>query len=521
MSSALVIGGGFGGIASALRLRAKGYDVTLVDRQSQLGGRARTFKRNGFIFDAGPTVITAPFLFEELFTLFNKNINDYIDIVPVEPWYRFVYNDGDTFDYGGTLDDTLKEIERISPQDVPGYLALLKESEAIFDVGFNQLADKPFHNLSQMLKQIPNLVKLRCHRNVWQLVCEHLTSDKLRQAFSIQPMLVGGNPFDTTCIYNLIHFLERKWAIHFAMGGTGALVNALSVLMREVGIKTELDTTIKSIETKDKKVERVIYDDGKARSYDIVVSNIDPKFLYKNLISGSDQNISAKIKTKHSKLSMGLYVLYFGTTKKYTDIAHHTIWLGKRYKTLLDDIFNKHILADDFSLYLHRPTATDPSMAPAGCDSFYVLSPVPNLLGDVNWDETRRDYADKIIDALERTLMPGLKSCIVEQFDMTPKEFETDYLSVDGAGFSIAPTLTQSAWFRYHNKAEGIENLYLCGAGTHPGAGLPGVLSSAKVLEHLIPQAQHTLKASVHHLNKSAHTSIQANENKPENVHVK
>jgi phytoene desaturase len=486
MNKAVVIGAGFGGIASALRMKAKGYDVTLVDRQNELGGRARVFRRNGFVFDAGPTVITAPFLFEELFELFGKKIEDYIDIVPVEPWYKFAYPDGDTFNYGGTLEDTLEEIRRICPEDENGYLELLKESEAIFDIGFSQLADKPFHTLSSMVSQIPNLARLRCYRNVWQLVCEHLKSEKLRQAFSIQPLLVGGNPFDTTCIYNLIHFLERKWAIHFAMGGTGALVQALGKLMEEEGINIQLNTTITGIETENKKATKVHCESG-AIDCDTLVSNIDPKYLYSKLIKKEDQKLSARIKTKHAKLSMGLYVLYFGTTKKFDDIAHHTIWLGKRYEPLLDDIFNKKVLADDFSLYLHRPTATDPSMAPEGCDSFYVLSPVPNLSSGTQWEDIREEYAEKIIKALESSIMPGLSDCVVEQFDMTPKEFSEEYLSVEGAGFSIAPTLTQSAWFRFHNKSEGIENLYLCGAGTHPGAGLPGVLSSAKVVESLVP----------------------------------
>lgn len=487
MSKAVVIGAGFGGIASALRLKAKGYDVTLVDRGSALGGRAQVFRRNGFVFDAGPTVITAPFLFAELFELFDRKIDDYVSIVPVEPWYKFYYPDGDVFNYGGTLEDTLSEIRRISPQDVQGYINLVEESEAIFDIGFKQLADKPFDQFSSMLKQVPNLVRLRCYRNVWQLVCEHLKHDKLRQAFSIQPLLVGGNPFDTTCIYNLIHYLEREWKIHFAMGGTGALVAGLGALMQEVGINIRLNTTVTSLTTQNNQVSDLVLDNGETIACDLAVSNVDPKHLYGSMVAKKDQSISAKIKTRYSSLSMGLYVLYFGTTKQYKDIAHHTIWLGNRYESLLDDIFNKQVLAEDFSLYVHRPTATDPSMAPEGCDSFYVLSPVPNLQSDLDWDDIREDYANKIIEALDRSMMPGLKDCIVEQFDMTPKEFQTNYLSEQGAGFSIAPTLTQSAWFRYHNKAEGLNNLYLVGAGTHPGAGMPGVLSSAKVLETLIP----------------------------------
>jgi len=488
MNRAVVIGAGFGGIASALRLRAKGYRVTLLDRGDQLGGRAKVFKRNGYVFDAGPTVITAPFMIDELFALFGRRTSDYVDIVPVEPWYQFYYQDGSTFNYGGTTDDTLSEISKISSADVEGYKRLLKTSEAIFDVGFSELADKPFHKLSSMLGQVPNLLKLGSYKSVWQLVCDHLESEKLRQAFSIQPLLVGGNPFQTTSIYNLIHFLERKWGIHFAMGGTGALVKALETLMREQQVDIKLNASVDEILTEQNTAKGVRLSSGEIIECDVLVSNVDPTHLYKNMLPKTRQKMSAKLKTATAKYSMGLFVLYFGTTKQYSEVAHHTIWLGKRYKALLDDIFNKKVLADDFSLYLHRPTATDSSMAPKGCDSFYVLSPVPNMQSNVDWETQGSIYASKIIQALDTTLLPGLSSCITEQFHMAPQHFQMEYLSTHGAGFSIAPTLTQSAWFRYHNKSEGPDNLYLVGAGTHPGAGMPGVLSSAKVLEHLIPE---------------------------------
>jgi phytoene desaturase len=487
MSDVLVVGAGFGGIAAALRMRAKGYSVTVIDRGDQLGGRAQVFERNGFVFDAGPTVITAPFLFDELFGLFGKRTSDYVKIVPVEPWYRFYYDDGSVFNYGGTTEDTLKEIAKISPGDVDGYKRLLRTSEAIFNVGFTQLADKPFHNLFSMLKQIPNLIRLGSYRTVWQLIAAHLKHEKLRQAFSIQPLLVGGNPFATTSIYNLIHFLERKWGIHFAIGGTGAVVDGLERLMKEQGIEIRLNETVKQLITQNNKVVGVELESGEQISCTMAISNADPTHLYGKMLSRKSQRLSAKLKTQHSSFSMGLFVLYFGTRRTFSDVAHHTIWLGKRYKELLSDIFDNKILANDFSLYVHRPTATDPDMAPEGCDSFYVLSPVPNLQADIDWSTEGGKYAEKIIDALDKTMMPGVRTAIVEQFHMTPADFEKDYCSTHGAGFSIAPTLMQSAWFRFHNKSEGPENLYLVGAGTHPGAGVPGVLSSAKVLEHLIP----------------------------------
>ena len=453
-----------------------------------LGGRAQQYKKDGFIYDAGPTVITAPFLFEELFELFNKQLSDYIDLVPVEPWYRFVYPDGSTFDYGGTVEDTLEQIRAISKSDENGYLKLLEQSNKIFDVGFTQLADQPFDKITTMIKQIPALIRLKCYRSVWQMVCAYLQHDKLRQAFSIQPLLVGGNPFSTTSIYSLIHFLERKWGVHFAMGGTGALVRGIERLMVEEGIKIQLNTSVNGLRISGNTVTHVETERG-TYACNKVVSNVDPKFLYGRLVPKQKQTLGAKLKTKYSTLSMGLFVLYFGTNKKYESIVHHTIWLGKRYKSLLEDIFDRKILADDFSLYLHRPTATDPSMAPDDCDAFYVLSPVPNNLSGIDWEEEKERYAAKVIKALENSIMPELSKHLVHTIIKTPKDFESDYLSVEGSGFSVAPTFTQSAWFRYHNRAEGPENLYVTGAGAHPGAGLPGVLSSAKVVDRLISES--------------------------------
>ncbi len=489
MTQAIVIGAGFGGIASAIRLRAKGYDVRIIDRCERLGGRAQAFKRGGYRHDAGPTVITAPFMIDELFDLLGEKTSDFVDIVPLPLWYRFHYPDGSQFDYGGTINDTIAEIEKISPEDVQGYRNLLAESERIYNVGFSQLADMPFHSLGAMLAQVPAMLRLGSYRTVWQLVSRHLKHDKLRQAFSVQPLLVGGNPFATTSIYNLIHFLERAHGVHFAMGGTGALVDGLERLMRDKGIEIQLGSTVKSITTHQGRVTGVQMADDSIIPADLIVSNADPAFLYQSMLDKAETNASARIKASHARKSMGLFVLFFGTDATYDDVAHHTIWLGPRYKELLNDIFNRKVLAEDFSLYLHRPTATDPSFAPPGHDSFYALVPVPNLQGDVDWSVEGPRLRDRVVEALDRTILPGLKSTIRSDFFMTPQDFLTNYLSPAGAGFSIAPHFTQSAWFRFHNKAEGPENLFLVGAGTHPGAGLPGVISSARVLEHLIPDA--------------------------------
>lgn len=487
MSRAIVIGAGFGGIAAALRARAKGYDVTVIDRCRRLGGRAQVFERGGYRHDAGPTVLTAPFLFEELFALFGKNLSDYAQLRLLDPWYRFRYLDGSTFDYGGTLEDTQREIARFSPQDANGYERLLAASKAIYKVGFEQLSDKPFHSFTSMMGQVPNLLQLGAYRSVWDLVAKHIKHDKIRQAFSIQPLLVGGNPFDTTSIYALIHFLERAHGVHFAMGGTGALVDAFERLMREQGIEIRLNTTVKQIEVEGQRVTGVRTDDGEFTPADAVISNADPVHLYTQMLPSKAVKPSARLKARHHKQSMGLFVLFFGADRQYRDVAHHTIWLGPRYKSLLSDIFHNKTLAEDFSIYLHRPTATDPSFAPPGHDSFYALVPVPNLHADIDWDVEGPRLQSRVVDALDRSILPGLQSSVREAFYMTPHDFEHDYLSPAGAGFSIAPVFSQSAWFRFHNKAEGPDGLYLVGAGAHPGAGLPGVISSAKVLEHILP----------------------------------
>ncbi|MGB0084893.1 MAG: phytoene desaturase family protein [Rhodomicrobiaceae bacterium] len=487
---AVVIGGGLGGMAAALRLRAKGYRVTLFERLGMLGGRAQVLSRDGFRYDAGPTVITAHFLFEELFELFGRRMGDYLTLVPLAPWYRFRFPDGDSFDYGGTIEDTLAEIRRIEPADCDGYLRLLAHSERLFNKGFIGLADQPFHNLGTMLAQAPALVRLGAYRSVWQMISKFLKSPKLRQAFSIQPLLVGGSPFDTTSIYGLIHYLERKWAVYFAMGGTGGLMAGIAKLIEEVGIQIRLGETVSRVTLSGRRATGVTLESGASVPADIVISNADPMHLFTQMLPREKLTPAAKLKLRTARLSMGLFLVYFGTRRQYPDVAHHTIWLGERFRDLLDDIFKHGRLAEDFSLYIHRPTATDPSFAPAGCDSFYALCPVPNLNAAIDWREEAPRLRNRIVEALDSTILPGLRETITAELILTPADFKEQYLSYQGSGFSIAPYFTQSAWFRFHNCAEGIEGLYLTGAGTHPGAGMPGVLCSAKVIDHLIPAAE-------------------------------
>lgn len=484
-SRALVIGAGLGGISAALRLRARGFEVSLVDRLDQVGGRARVFKQEGFTFDAGPTVLTAPFLIDELFELFGKKSSDYLEYREVNPWYRFLFSDGRTFDYGYTVDHTLAEIEKFHPADKQGYLNLLRESEQIFNTGFLELGDEPFHKWTSMLKAVPSMIRLKAFRSVYALVSKHLKSDHLRRAFSIQPLLVGGNPFDTTCIYNLIHYLERKWAIHYVMGGTGALIRALETLMREAGINIVLGNEVKRL-CGGARLRSAVLADGQELSADVFVCNGDPSFLYENLVPQEFNKKWTKRKIEKLKYSMGLFVLYFGSSKMYSDVQHHTIIMGDSYQELLKTIFDKKKLClEDMSLYLHRPTATDSTMAPEGHDCFYVLSPVPNLQSDTNWSEMATRYKNLVYQKLESSCLPNIRQHIVTERLMTPKSFEADYLTKFGTGFTIAPQFNQSAYFRYHNKSEDFENLYLVGAGTHPGAGMPGVLCSSKVLDKL------------------------------------
>ena len=487
-SDVLVIGAGFGGIAVALRMRAKGYSVTIVDRLQAIGGRAQVFEKGGFRHDAGPTLITAPFLFDELFEIFGEKREDYLEFRPLDPWYRFYFHSGETFDYCPSIEKTNEQIKRFSGDDVQGYANLLKASKSIFEIGFEKLADKPFDKFWTMIAQVPALLRLRSYKTVSGFVNSHIKHPLLRQAFSIHPLLVGGNPFTTTSIYSLIHYLERRWGVFFCMGGTGKLVAELHRLIERSGIHVELCTDIDEITIDSGNATGARAYDGRVFKADRVICNADPPTVYRQMLSDSNQRQKRPIPEALTQYSMGLYVLFFGTRGTYPDLAHHTIWMGSRYKELLADIFDRKILAEDFSLYIHRPTATDPSFAPEGCDSFYVLCPVPNLLGKIDWQEKGPDLRDRIVAALSKTIMPGLETTISEDFWMTPEDFKSDYRSMHGAGFSIAPIFSQSAWFRYHNRDPHIPNLYFSAAGAHPGAGMPGVLCSAKVVEALIEE---------------------------------
>ena len=482
--NSIVIGSGFGGIASALRLRAKNHNVTLIEKHNDLGGRARVFKKNGFTFDAGPTVITAPYLINELFQLFNKNSENYIKLKPLDVWYRFVFEDGSQFDYSGDESKMKDQIEKINKEDYIGYERLVSFTKKIFEKGFTELSDVPFDKPIFMLKQIPALFKLKSYKSVYNLVSSYIKNDKLRRMLSMHPLLVGGNPFTTTSIYGLILYLEKKWGIHYSMGGTGQIVNGLEKLMLEEKINIIKGKEVKELITKNKKITSVKLNDGSEIKADNVICNADPPAVYSNLIS---EKLSTffKWKMKRMEYSMGLFVYYFGTKIKYENVEHHTIKFGEKYEEHLNDIFNNKKLNNDISYYLHRPTASDQSMAPIGNDCFYVLVPVPNNQSGINWGEKGEVLKNLVIEKME-DLMPNLRKNIVEDFYLTPDYFENELNTKFGSGFSIQPKFTQSAYFRFHNKSEIYDGLYFVGAGTHPGAGVPGVLSSAKVLDKII-----------------------------------
>ncbi len=484
---AVVIGSGFGGLAAAIRLRAKGFDTTVLEMRDKPGGRAYVYEDKGFVFDAGPTIITVPFVLDELAELSGRKIADYVTIVPCDPFYRIYFDDGRQFNYVGDDARLEAEIARFNPADVAGYRAFLAYSRRVFDRAFTDLADHSFHNVWEMLKVSPDLIRLRAEQSVFKRVSHFIKDPALRQIFTFEPLLIGGNPLRASSIYSMIHYLEKTWGVHFAMGGTGALVRGLVRLFEDMGGRVELNARVEEIEVEAGAVKAVRVAGGGRFPADVVVSNADVANTYRKLIRPEHRRKWTDRRIERMRYAMSLFVVYFGTDRTYPHLPHHSIVLGPRYEGLLGDIFDRKVVAEDFSLYLHAPTRTDPSLAPPGCESFYVLSPVPHLGGGQDWDAIGEAYADAILASLEKDhLVPGLRRHLVTKRIFTPKNFETDLDAYMGSAFQFEPILTQSAWFRPHNKSEDVGGLYFVGAGTHPGAGLPGVIRSAKVLERYL-----------------------------------
>ncbi|MGP1256710.1 MAG: phytoene desaturase [Kiloniellales bacterium] len=486
---AIVIGSGFGGLAAAVRLGARGYRVTVLEKLDAPGGRAYAFRQDGFVFDAGPTIVTAPFLFEELWELCGKRFADDVALKAMDPFYRIRFHDGAHFDYCGDPERMRAEVARFSPNDVEGYERFQRETETVFRIGFEELGHVPFARLTDMLRVLPDLVRLQGYRSVYGMVAKYIRDPRLRVVFSFHPLLVGGNPFAVTSVYTLINHLERKWGVHFAMGGTNALVRGLAGLIADQGNPIRCNAEVAEILLEGRRAVGVKLRSGETLAADVVVSNADTAWTYKHLLPQRARRRWRDRKLERARYSNGLFVWYFGTNRRYEEVLHHTILLGPRYRGLIRDIFRNKVLAEDFSLYLHRPTATDPSLAPQGCDTFYALSPVPHLDSGTDWAVAAEVYRRKVEAYLEAALLPGLSKAVVSQRMMTPADFQTRLLSYKGAGFGMEPVLTQSAWFRPHNASEDIERLYIVGAGTHPGAGLPGVLSSARILDSVVPNA--------------------------------
>ncbi|MEO0036712.1 MAG: hypothetical protein RLZZ501_2735 [Pseudomonadota bacterium] len=486
---AVVIGAGYGGLAAAIRLGARGYRVTVLERLDAAGGRGYVFRQDGFTFDAGPTIITAPFLFEELWELCGRKMSDDIDLRLMDPFYQVRFDDGRVFNYRGGRDRVREEIARFSPKDLDGYDRFLKASEGVYKVGFEKLSSMPFSSVTDMLKVAPAMVRHRSYLSVVQFTERYLSDEALRIVFNFHPLLIGGNPYSVTSVYSLISYLEQRWGVHFAMGGTGSLVKGLVGLVEGQGNKIRYKSGVRRILVENGRAVGVRLESGEEIPADVVVSNADSATTYNTLLADETRFRWTDSRIEQTTSSMSLFVWYFGTKRRYDDVAHHTILLGPRYRGLLHDIFDKKVLAEDFSLYLYRPTATDPSMAPAGCDSFYVLSPVPNLQGDTDWASAAEPYRQRIAAYLSRTVLPDLEANVVSSRMTTPLDFRDRLQSFRGAAFGLQPILLQSAWFRPNNRSEDIDRLYLVGAGTHPGAGLPGVLSSAQVIDRLVPDA--------------------------------
>jgi len=401
-------------------------------------------------------------------------------------WYRFVFEDGSKFDYSGNEEKMKDQIKDMSPEDVIGYNKLVNFTKKIFDKGFTELSEVPFDNPSFMIKQIPALLNLKSYKSVYALVSSYIKNEKLRRLLSMHPLLVGGNPFTTTSIYGLILYLEKKWGIHYSMGGTGQIINGFEKLMKEENIEILKDNEAIKIIAEDNKIIGLKLNNGREIKADNIICNSDPPGVYSKLLNSKNTNRMFNWKMKRMEYSMGLFVYYFGTKKTYEKVEHHTIKFGDKYKEHLDDIFNNKKLNEDISYYLHRPTATDKSMAPDGHDCFYVLVPVPNNQSGINWSIEGDKLKNLVIDKMENSLLPNLRENIVEDFYLTPDYFEKELNTKYGSGFSIQPKFSQSAYFRFHNRSEIYKGLYFVGAGTHPGAGVPGVLSSAKVLDKIL-----------------------------------
>lgn len=485
MKRAAVIGSGFGGLALAIRLQSAGIATTILEARDRPGGRAYYWEKDGHVFDAGPTVITDPACLRALWALSGADMAKDVDLVPVSPFYRLSWPDGTHFDY---LDDDARlkaQIEALDPRDVAGYAKFLKYSAGVFHEGYEKLGAVPFLDFGSMLKAAPQLARYQAWRSVYSVVSGFVHNEKLRQALSFHTLLVGGNPMTTSSIYALIHKLERDGGVWFAKGGTNALIAGMVRHFERLGGTIRLADPVAAIATEGAKATRVTTRGGWSEAFDAVASNADIVHTY-DLLEGQRGAKAAK-RLRGKRYSPSLFVVHFGVKDVFPDVPHHTILFGPRYQGLLDDIYKSDGLADDPALYVHHPTATDPGMAPPGASTFYALAPVPHLgKAPLDWAVEGPRYRDRVLEIVEQRMLPGLRAKLGPVFHYTPRDFESDLNAHLGSAFSLEPILTQSAWFRVHNRDDKISNLYFVGAGTHPGAGIPGVVGSAQATAGLM-----------------------------------
>lgn len=487
MKSAVVIGSGFGGLALAIRLQAAGIQTTIVEARDKPGGRAYYWERDGFIFDGGPTVITDPPCLTQLWALTGHDMADDVELMPVMPFYRLNWPDGTNFDYSNDDAKLRFEIEKLNPEDVAGYAKFLEYSAGVHDEGYVKLGTKAFLDFASMIKAAPALAKYQAWRSVYSMVSSFVKNEKLREALSFHTLLVGGNPMKTSAIYALIHKLEKDGGVWFAKGGTNRLVAAMVRQFERIGGTLRLDDPVERIETQGERTTGIVTQSGFRVECDAVATNGDIMHSYRDLLSHHPRGAKAAASLSRKKFSPSLFVVHFGIKGTWPGIPHHMILFGPRYKGLLDDIYTTGVLPQDFSLYLHHPTVSDPSMAPEGCSTFYALAPVAHQGKlPIDWEEMGPVFEKRILDEVGRRLIPDIHDRIVTKFHYTPADFGHDLNAHLGSAFSLEPILTQSAWFRVHNRDDVLSNLYFVGAGTHPGAGIPGVVGSAKATAELM-----------------------------------
>ncbi len=477
---AVVIGSGFGGLAMAIRLQAAGLRVTLLEKREKIGGRAYQLVDQGYVFDMGPSLITAPHIIDSVFQAAGRKLSDYLELIPLDPYYRIYFHDGTHIDYVGDPDRMKAQMRQFNERDAERFDDFMAKTRPIYDAVIGErLGSKSFGDLGTMLGFIPDLVRLQAWIPVSRFVNRFFEDFRHRFLYSFHPLFVGGNPFQSPSVYLMIPYLERRGGVWFSRGGMYSLVEAMGRLFTELGGEIRTGHEVTRIGVAAGRVTHVEAG-GERFQADLVVSNGDVGHTYRDLIEPAHRRKWTDRKVERLDYAMSCFLLYLGTRKKYPELEHHTLILTERYKGLLDDIFRKKILPDDFSMYLHVPTRTDPSMAPEGCESMYVLVPVANLRGGQDWSELRQPFADRVIDYLEAWGMEGLRENLEVLHIMDPTDFRDELNSLHGNAFAIVPKFTQTAWFRPHNRSEDVKGLYLVGAGTHPGAGVPGVFLSAE-----------------------------------------